>query len=153
RAGLARGVLRPLRRAGGGERGGDGLPRIAPLSPLRREAALRARLLVALRRGRRAARRLRGAPEHRDRDALPRGRVPLRHGRGVLLGGLPPRLDPLDAAPLAPRGGDRRGLVAEPRDRRALARALLRSEEHTSELQSPDHLVCRLLLEKKTRRT
>src|SRR5258708_27585154 len=26
---------------------------------------------------------------------------------------------------------------------------LLRSEEHTSELQSPDHLVCRLLLEKK----
>src|SRR5258708_31025389 len=27
--------------------------------------------------------------------------------------------------------------------------ALGRSEEHTSELQSPDHLVCRLLLEKK----
>src|SRR5258708_11733233 len=27
---------------------------------------------------------------------------------------------------------------------------VLRSEEHTSELQSPDHLVCRLLLEKKT---
>src|SRR5258708_27260265 len=26
---------------------------------------------------------------------------------------------------------------------------LARSEEHTSELQSPDHLVCRLLLEKK----
>src|SRR5258708_11918198 len=25
----------------------------------------------------------------------------------------------------------------------------VRSEEHTSELQSPDHLVCRLLLEKK----
>src|SRR5258708_9152588 len=32
----------------------------------------------------------------------------------------------------------------EPRDQRAQ-----RSEEHTSELQSPDHLVCRLLLEKK----
>src|SRR5438552_14026072 len=31
--------------------------------------------------------------------------------------------------------------------------ALMRSEEHTSELQSPDHLVCRLLLEKKTTRT
>src|SRR5258708_27810317 len=30
---------------------------------------------------------------------------------------------------------------------RTLAKA--RSEEHTSELQSPDHLVCRLLLEKK----
>src|SRR5258708_25764674 len=27
--------------------------------------------------------------------------------------------------------------------------AMCRSEEHTSELQSPDHLVCRLLLEKK----
>src|SRR5258708_15843874 len=27
----------------------------------------------------------------------------------------------------------------------------VRSEEHTSELQSPDHLVCRLLLEKKKR--
>src|SRR5438876_4135301 len=33
-----------------------------------------------------------------------------------------------------------------PRRHRAL---LLRSEEHTSELQSPVHLVCRLLLEKK----
>src|SRR5258708_19549827 len=29
------------------------------------------------------------------------------------------------------------------------SRAPRRSEEHTSELQSPDHLVCRLLLEKK----
>src|SRR5690348_17414854 len=29
------------------------------------------------------------------------------------------------------------------------ARRVLRSEEHTSELQSPVHLVCRLLLEKK----
>src|SRR5258708_25638294 len=32
---------------------------------------------------------------------------------------------------------------------RADLRGWLRSEEHTSELQSPDHLVCRLLLEKK----
>src|SRR5258708_15254230 len=30
-----------------------------------------------------------------------------------------------------------------------VAKSSLRSEEHTSELQSPDHLVCRLLLEKK----
>src|SRR5258708_21795921 len=30
---------------------------------------------------------------------------------------------------------------------------LHRSEEHTSELQSPDHLVCRLLLEKKKTKT
>ena len=28
-----------------------------------------------------------------------------------------------------------------------------RSEEHTSELQSPDHLVCRLLLEKKKKKS
>src|SRR5437899_4507590 len=31
------------------------------------------------------------------------------------------------------------------------ARYIMRSEEHTSELQSLRHLVCRLLLEKKTR--
>src|SRR5690348_18124957 len=33
------------------------------------------------------------------------------------------------------------------------AEAFLRSEEHTSELQSPVHLVCRLLLEKKNSST
>src|SRR5258708_22611583 len=32
-------------------------------------------------------------------------------------------------------------------------RTTYRSEEHTSELQSPDHLVCRLLLEKKKNNT
>src|SRR5207244_12521696 len=32
---------------------------------------------------------------------------------------------------------------------RAIEHGCGRSEEHTSELQSPDHLVCRLLLEKK----
>src|SRR5690348_17614085 len=37
-----------------------------------------------------------------------------------------------------------RGEVGEP-----LELARVRSEEHTSELQSPVHLVCRLLLEKK----
>src|SRR5258708_6858009 len=39
------------------------------------------------------------------------------------------------------------GSITIPHVRRAFAR--MRSEEHTSELQSPDHLVCRLLLEKK----
>src|SRR5438552_12851643 len=39
--------------------------------------------------------------------------------------------------------GDRPGLGVRPTPCR------IRSEEHTSELQSPDHLVCRLLLEKK----
>src|SRR5258708_19102967 len=34
-------------------------------------------------------------------------------------------------------------------DHHGLAQGAARSEEHTSELQSPDHLVCRLLLEKK----
>src|SRR5690348_17709368 len=33
------------------------------------------------------------------------------------------------------------------------ARSAARSEEHTSELQSPVHLVCRLLLEKKKKTT
>src|SRR6476660_10350602 len=32
------------------------------------------------------------------------------------------------------------------------SRSGCRSEEHTSELQSPDHLVCRLLLEKKKKK-
>src|SRR6266487_5023454 len=43
------------------------------------------------------------------------------------------------------RTGDLR-VTREHPDGRAIA---LRSEEHTSELQSPVHLVCRLLLEKK----
>src|SRR5438552_17104926 len=34
----------------------------------------------------------------------------------------------------------------------ALESRVRRSEEHTSELQSPDHLVCRLLLEKKKKK-
>src|SRR2546430_8999916 len=57
------------------------------------------------------------------------------------------------------RGGGRRGRQADPpaggpnahRSRRRCRRcsAALRSEEHTSELQSQSNLVCRLLLEKK----
>src|SRR5258708_34921506 len=42
---------------------------------------------------------------------------------------------------LAERGDKIAAVIVEP--------LLQRSEEHTSELQSPDHLVCRLLLEKK----
>src|SRR5258708_19336327 len=45
---------------------------------------------------------------------------------------------------------DPRGSSAwHPRCTPPTRRARWRSEEHTSELQSPDHLVCRLLLEKK----
>src|SRR2546426_11520189 len=46
-----------------------------------------------------------------------------------------------DAARDAGAEGARRGDPSDPRD--------ARSEEHTSELQSPCNLVCRLLLEKK----
>src|SRR5207244_10245205 len=43
------------------------------------------------------------------------------------------------------------GTAPDARTRRPRRQAdvAVRSEEHTSELQSPDHLVCRLLLEKK----
>src|SRR5258708_32030630 len=44
-------------------------------------------------------------------------------------------------------GGEAAGV--RPRRSRSMNAAAERSEEHTSELQSPDHLVCRLLLEKK----
>src|SRR5258708_10643433 len=43
----------------------------------------------------------------------------------------------------------RAGLIVGPYDPTGRFTYWPRSEEHTSELQSPDHLVCRLLLEKK----
>src|SRR5258708_10656869 len=43
----------------------------------------------------------------------------------------------------------RRPSFARPCSISTLSAPMTRSEEHTSELQSPDHLVCRLLLEKK----
>src|SRR5258708_27586644 len=39
--------------------------------------------------------------------------------------------------------------AARTSSRTRFSASIPRSEEHTSELQSPDHLVCRLLLEKK----
>src|SRR5437870_9774679 len=47
------------------------------------------------------------------------------------------------------RGPSRLHRLARPRDQGADARHQHRSEEHTSELQSRGHLVCRLLPEKK----
>ena len=41
------------------------------------------------------------------------------------------------------------GVVTLSRDKNGTVTAIMRSEEHTSELQSPMYLVCRLLLEKK----
>src|SRR5947208_5774406 len=45
----------------------------------------------------------------------------------------------------------KREFPQDPHEQLVMARDAVfrRSEEHTSELQSPDHLVCRLLLEKK----
>src|SRR5438552_14847994 len=56
-----------------------------------------------------------------------------------------------EGAPVDGKGDRRRaaGFRRAPCPRARLGPAELRSEEHTSELQSPDHLVCRLLLEKK----
>src|SRR5256885_12186279 len=56
------------------------------------------------------------------------------------------------------RGAAHRGARVDAPGRRRLlpvgeARVRPRSEEHTSELQSPCNLVCRLLLEKKTQMT
>src|SRR5207248_6579548 len=50
------------------------------------------------------------------------------------------------ASPFSNRG-------SRTRSRRSFAGAEARSEEHTSELQSPYDLVCRLLLEKKNKQT
>src|SRR5258708_39594155 len=51
-----------------------------------------------------------------------------------------------------PAGGrERKELSGIAHSRPPAGRPWCRSEEHTSELQSPDHLVCRLLLEKKKR--
>src|ERR1022692_5302280 len=44
-----------------------------------------------------------------------------------------------------------RGQIGLGRARRSYSQSRYRSEEHTSELQSPCNLVCRLLLEKNTR--
>src|SRR5258708_37398628 len=62
-----------------------------------------------------------GRPEAGDRLRGRRGKIGRRAASGNL----------------TPRGSRGAGVRRE------------RSEEHTSELQSPDHLVCRLLLEKK----
>src|SRR5436305_11338110 len=83
------------------------------------------------------------------RSALERMRAAVRRrpGQANLLGlaNLESRLGRMDDArrTLA-------GLLARfPNDRNARSFLAQRSEEHTSELQSRPHLVCRLLLEKK----
>src|SRR5207249_11466870 len=63
----------------------------------------------------------------------------------------------LELRPLPPQHGERVDVIEEEVPEEELAeegppRPLLRSEEHTSELQSRFDLVCRLLLEKKKER-
>src|SRR3989442_7179785 len=72
-------------------------------------------------------------------DALPisRNRAGKGHGRRDDV-----RLD-------EPRGPGQDGRARPRRLLQPLAQQAVRSEEHTSELQSRPHLVCRLLLEKK----
>src|SRR5438552_9506276 len=65
-----------------------------------------------------------------------------------------------DALPILPRSRKSRDRSCLPEWMRGtgchscpgMAARSSRSEEHTSELQSPDHLVCRLLLEKKKKK-
>src|SRR3712207_7377041 len=56
-------------------------------------------------------------------------------------------------ADLLVRGGERVGLIGRTRPTSTRAIVEKRSEEHTSELQSRQYLVCRLLLEKKKKNT
>src|SRR5256885_17238884 len=63
-----------------------------------------------------------------------------------------------DALPISHAAVDRKRMRGDHRARvggevEHPVRDLLRSEEHTSELQSPCNLVCRLLLEKKKKNT
>src|SRR5207244_9369707 len=64
-------------------------------------------------------------------------------GRGVRL---PHRRTHHENGPARNQGGSSRAFALKEAGH---FRERQRSEEHTSELQSPDHLVCRLLLEKK----
>src|SRR3712207_8230641 len=50
------------------------------------------------------------------------------------------------------REAERAARVLQPPRRQGLQRLEVRSEEHTSELQSRQYLVCRLLLEKKKKK-
>src|SRR3712207_8138882 len=74
-----------------------------------------------------------------------RSRTPGRGGAG----------DPAHGRPShhAGRVGPARGARPEEHEEEGPADSVRRSEEHTSELQSRQYLVCRLLLEKKTPHT
>src|SRR3712207_9005757 len=75
-------------------------------------------------------------------DEVPLPLHPYRAGGRAGLGGFMPAAKRAGGDPLCPRAGAWRTLAAP-------GSASSRSEEHTSELQSRQYLVCRLLLEKK----
>src|SRR5207244_9924867 len=81
---------------------------------------------------------------HSDRAPERRRPPALRHRHGGPAGG--------DPAPSARPDADGSDRGRRPRGAGDRQQPAVRSEEHTSELQSPDHLVCRLLLEKKKKR-
>ena len=116
RAGLARPPLRPLRRGGAAR-----TPRRRPSSRRCSSAATRRSSSSSSSSGAGSARtaaRSAGYAERltaATRRALPLRRLPLRHGRRVLLRRLPARVDPVGPAARPARRGGRRGLVAEPR--------------------------------------
>src|SRR2546426_8570353 len=89
------------------------------------------------------------APDGRPRQAVHRRQT----ARRLPLAG-PGRRRRAQADPRHPRANRRREREAGPARDAAHLRGLAdRSEEHTSELQSPCNLVCRLLLEKKKKTT
>src|SRR5256885_4206038 len=77
---------------------------------------------------------------------------PLKPSVMVHDAGVPAAQAPVLALELFPELGIRRGVAPAQLPRDALD-YLSRSEEHTSELQSPCNLVCRLLLEKKKKKS
>src|SRR5437870_7328624 len=100
-------------------------------------------------------------PEGRQRDTIDRRPRGLREQEPYLLPAAPALAgahararEPLDLIlverPVAQQGGDAAG--AHLRRLPVEIARRLRSEEHTSELQSRGHLVCRLLLEKKKKK-
>src|SRR5258708_18263076 len=81
-------------------------------------------------------------------DALPIS--PIGHVAARLIDVVRVEIDSSVEAPAGLRPPRRRLDAVAPHP--VLLDAQRRSEEHTSELQSPDHLVCRLLLEKKKKK-
>src|SRR6266487_1131702 len=115
-------------------------------------------------RGRHSGRGRGGTRGRRDGRGRQHVRLPLPAAAALARRRRRPALD--DQVPRRPLRSDRRLrrhershgrraslLPAEVTGRGSRSTKLLRSEEHTSELQSPVHLVCRLLLEKKNTNT